>query len=186
MHLINLFQTDSFYFPSSYSKQNSTSFYYNNYYYGKNSDKNSKLKLNKILSNIIEEEEKSKAAGPVNNSLISEEEMSRNKRGKPYSHFFMQSIKYGSNYLQSIFNDKKKAMYFHFLKSLKKIKNEAFLRGLINQKKNQTLNQSNNDEKDKNNYSEDNSSSVILYNANDNFNMDNNYLENKNNDKKKI
>ena len=189
-HLINSFQTDSIYIHSLYSKQN-TNYYYNNYYYGNKNNKNNKLKLHKILSSIIEEEEKSKAAGSINNSLLSEEDINKGKNGNNYSHFFIQSIKYVSNYLQSIFDDKKKDMYFQFIKTLKKIKNESFLRGLINQKKYQTLNKLKDDEKDKskienNNYSEDNSSSVILYNANDNFNMDNNnnYLENKNQNQK--
>ena len=61
-------------------------------------------------------------------------------------------------------------MYFQFLKILKKIKNESFLRGLINQKKYQNLTKLKEEEKDTqndNNKSED----IILYN-NDNFNKD--------------
>ena len=53
-HMLNAFQTDSLYFPASKPK---------NYYSNKNS------KLQKILSSIMEEEEKSKAAGSVNNSV---------------------------------------------------------------------------------------------------------------------
>ena len=164
-HLINSFKTDSIYVPSLYPSRKNRNYYYDKYFYGNKNDKNNKLKLHQILSSIIEEEEKSKAAGSINNSFLSEEETS--KIGNNYSHFFIQSIKYVSNYLQNIFDDKKKDMYFQFLKILKKIKNESFLRGLINQKKFQTLTKLKEDEKD--NQSENNNSEdIILYNNNDN------------------
>ena len=54
--------------------------------------------------------------------------------------FYIQSIKYVTNFLQSILDDKKKDICFDFFKTLKRIKNEAFLKGLINQKKMQFLN----------------------------------------------
>ena len=55
-HLLNIFQTDSIFSPAPiYKKKN------------KNKNKN-KILLNNILSSIIEEEEKSKIAGSVNNS----------------------------------------------------------------------------------------------------------------------
>ena len=171
-NLLNCFQTDSIFLPSLFSIQR-TNFYYNNYYYGNKFDKNNKYKLQKILTSIIEEEEKSKAAGSINNSYISEEGI--NKNGITYSHFYIQSIKYVSNFLQSIFDDKKRDMYFQFLKILKKIKNESFLRGLIIQKKSQNINKLKDDD---NNTSED----VILYNANDNIN----FLGFKSNDRKEI
>ena len=178
IHLINSFQTDSIYYPPLYPKQ-LTQFYYNNYFYGNKNNKNNKIKLHKILSSIIEEEEKSKAAGSINNSCFSDEDMSKN--GNNYSHFFIQSIKYVSNFLQSIFDDKKKDFYFQFIKILKKIKNEAFLRGLMNQKKLSSLN------KTKDNDS-NNSQNVILYNDNyndnDNDNDDISNLDSKNNDEK--
>ena len=88
------------------------------------------------MSSIIEEEEKSKAAGSVNNSIISDED-NYNKRN--FSNFFIQSIKYITNFLQNIFDDKKKAIFFQFFKILKKIKNDSFLKGLINQKKLQAI-----------------------------------------------
>ena len=161
LHLFNPFQTDSIYFPSLYQRHNRN--YYEKYYYGNQNGKNNKLKLHQILSSIIEEEEKSKAAGSINNSLLSEES---NKNGNNYSHFFIQSVKYVSNYLQSIFDDKKKDIYFQFLKILKKIKNESFLRGLINQKKYQTLNKLKEEEKESKT-EENNSEDIILYNDND-------------------
>ena len=175
IHLFNSFQTDSIYFPPLYPK-NITQFYYNNYYYGNKNNKNNKLKLHRILSSIIEEEERSKAAGSINNSYFSDEDMSKN--GNNYSHFFIQSIKYVSSFLQSIFDDKKKDLYFQFIKILKKIKNEAFLRGLMNQKKLNSLNKA----KDNN----DNSSSkdVILYKGNESYNHDNSNLDSKSNEKK--
>ena len=176
-HLLNLFQTDSIYLPASYPKKYN---YYSNYYYGNLNDKNNKLKLHKILSSIIEEEEKSKAAGSVNNSIISEEE---NCNGN-YSHFFIQSLKYVTNFLQCIFDDKKKDIFFQFFKILKRIKNESFLKGLINQKKYQTLNKlkDENEEENENNTSGD----VILYNVNDNFNADIDYFGSKSNDRRDI
>ena len=175
-HLLNIFQTDSFFLPSSYSQKYN---YYKNYYYGNSSDKN-KLKIHKILSSIIEEEEKSKAAGSINNSLFSDE---GNSNGN-YSHFFKQSIKYVTNFLQSIFDDKKKDILFQFFKILKRIKNDSFLKGLINQKKLQALNKikDENEEENENNTSGD----VLLYNANDNFNIDIDYLGSKSNDRKDI
>ena len=105
--MINLFQTDSIYLPAAYPKKYN---YYSNYYYGNSNDKNNKLKLHKILSSIIEEEEKSKAAGSVNNSIISEED---NCNGN-YSHFFIQSLKYVTNYLFLMI--KKKIYFSNFLK----------------------------------------------------------------------
>ena len=171
---INLFQTDSLFYPPLYPKQNIN--YYYNYYYGNKSDKYNKLKLHKILSSIIEEEEKSKAAGSINNSYLSDEELS--KKGNNYTHFFIQSIKYVSNFLQSIFDDKKKDMYFQFMKVLKKIKNEAFLRGLINQKKFQDLSKVKGEEKD-NTIDNNNSSEVIIYGSYDKDNTNNSISKSK-------
>ena len=178
---INLFQTDSIFYPPLYQKQNTN--YYYNYYFGNKNDKNNKIKLHKILSSIIEEEEKSKAAGSINNSYLSDEEI--NKNGNNYSNFFIQSIKYVSNFLQSIFDDKKKDMYFRFMKILKKIKNESFLKGLIDQKKFQTL-KIKYEEKDNGN-DNNNSSEIIIYNSKDKDDEKDN-SENKNNinDNKKI
>ena len=169
-----LLQTDSIYFPASRERN-----YYGNSYYYRNPDERNKLKFQKILSSIIEEEEKSKAAGSVNNSSISEEEIIKNGN---FTHFFIQSVKYLTSYLQSIFDDKKKDICFHFFKTMKKIKNEAFLKGLMNQKKFQTFNRLKDGEENENNTSGD----VILYNVNDNFNADINYFGSKNNDRKDI
>ena len=107
--------------------------------------------------------------------------MSKNGNNN-YSHFFIQSIKYVSNFLQTIFDDKKKDFYFQFIKILKKIKNESFLRGLINQKKFHTLNKT----KDFDKESDNNSQDVILYKANENYNVDNSNLESKSNDAKDL
>jgi hypothetical protein len=176
IRIFNCFQTDSIFIPPLFQTQK-TNFYYN--YYGNRYDKNNKLKLQKILSSIIEEEEKSKAAGSINNSYMSDDDISKN--GSNYSHFYIQSIKYVSNFLQSIFDDKRRDMYFQFLKLLKKIKNDSFLKGLINQKKFQTLNRLKDDGKEnENNISGD----VILYNAADNSNIDINYFCSKSIDRK--
>ena len=177
IHLFNSFQTDSIYVPSLYQKHN-RNYYYDKYYYGNKNDKNDKMKLHQILSCIIEEEEKSKAAGSINNSFLSEES---NKNGN-YSQFFIQSVKYVSNYLQNIFDDKKRDTYFQFLKILKKIKNESFLRGLINQKKFQTLHKLKGDEKDSKT-EENNSEDIILYN---NYDIDNSIKNKENNESMKI
>ena len=67
-----------------------------------------------------------------------------------------------------------------FFKTMKKIKNEAFLKGLMNQKKFQTFNRLKDEEENENNTSGD----VILYNVNDNFNADINYFGSKSNDRK--
>ena len=174
-HPLCLLQTDSIYFPASKERN----IYGNNYYYRNQDERNNKLKFQKILTSIIEEEEKSKAAGSVNNSSISEEEIIKNGN---FTHFFIQSVKYLTSYLQSIFDDKKKDICFHFFKTMKKIKNEAFLKGLMNQKKFQTFNRLKDEEENENNTSGD----VILYNVNDNFNADINYFGSKSNDRKDI
>ena len=174
-HPLCLLQTDSIYFPASRERN----YYGNSYYYRNPDERNNKLKFQKILSSIIEEEEKSKAAGSVNNSSISEEEIIKNGN---FTHFFIQSVKYLTSYLQSIFDDKKKDICFHFFKTMKKIKNEAFLKGLMNQKKFQTFNRLKDGEENENNTSGD----VILYNVNDNFNADINYFGSKSNDRKDI
>jgi hypothetical protein len=127
----------------------------------------------------MEEEEKSKAAGSVNNSVISEEEICKNGN---YSHFFIQSVKYVTNFLQSVINDKKKDLSFQFFKILKRIKNEAFIKGLMNQKNFQSLSKLKDDEENENNTSGE----IILYNVNDNFNVDINYFGSKSNDRKDI
>ena len=112
---------------------------------------------------------------------MSDDDISKN--GSNYSHFYIQSIKYVSNFLQSIFDDKRRDMYFQFLKLLKKIKNDSFLKGLINQKKFQTLNRLKDDGKEnENNISGD----VILYNAADNSNTDINYFCSKSIDRKDL
>ena len=146
INLLKYFHIDSFYIPASYQKLIPSNIYYKNYCLGNKILNSNKMKFNKILSSIIEEEEKSKAAGSVNNSLSSDEETNKNKNN--YSHYFIQSIKYISNLLQSIFDDKKKDSFNKFFKILKKIKNEAFLQGIINEKNYETLNKIKNEEKD--------------------------------------
>ena len=163
-HLLIIFQTDTIYIPQAYSSilEKRSDNYKRDKFYKNMNDKNHQYKLNKILSSIIEEEEKSKAAGSVNNSVLSEED---NLKNGNFSYFFIQSIIYFIGFLHSIFSDKKKALYFHFFKILKKIKNESFLKGLISQKMTQTLNKLKEEEKkDKNNTFDD----VLLYNINDN------------------
>ena len=76
--------------------------------------------------------------------MASDEDLNDNNN---YSHFFIKSLKYFSNLLQNIFDEKKKDFYHKFFRILKKIKNEAFLQGLLNEKKTQTFNQSKNEEK---------------------------------------
>ena len=131
-------------------------------------DKNNHNKMNKILSSIIEEEERSKAAGSMNNSINSEDE---NLKNGNYTYFFIQSIKYFIDFLQSIFNDKKKTYYFQFFKHLKKIKNDSYLKGLISQKKIQTLNKIKED-KDNSENKNNTSGDILLYNINDNLDFD--------------
>ena len=76
-NLLILFQSDSIYIPSTYPQKNNL--YQNNSKYYKNmNDKNNHNKMNKILSSIIEEEERSKAAGSMNNSINSEDENLKN------------------------------------------------------------------------------------------------------------
>ena len=168
--ILNSFHTDSIYCPAIYPRK-----YYSNYFYGSH---NSKLKLHNILSSIIEEEEKSKAAGSVNNSILSEEE--NHKNGNYNS---KQIVKYVTTFLQSFLDDKKKDKYFQFFKTLKRIKNEAFLKGLINQKKNQgfkIIKQDKDNDNEEENENENNTSGdVIIYNVNDNFNSDINYFGSK-------
>ena len=146
INLLKYFHIDSFYIPASYQKLIPSNIYYKNYCLGNKILNSNKMKFNKILSSMIEEEEKSKAAGSVNNSLSSDEETNKNKNN--YSHYFIQSIKYISNLLQSIFDDKKKDSFNKFFKILKRIKNEAFLQGIINEKNSETLNKTKNEEKD--------------------------------------
>ena len=170
-HILIIFQTDSIYLPASYPSisEQRNNVYNKNKFYKNMNDKNH---LNKILSSIIEEEEKSKAAGSVNNSIsiISDEE---NLKNGNYSYFFIQSIKYFIGFLNSILSDKKKTLYFSFFKILKRIKNESFLKGLINQKKTQSLKRlKEEDNKEKNNTSGD----VILYNVNDKLDLDINFF----------
>ena len=166
-NLLILFQSDSIYIPSAYPQKNNL--YQNNSKYYKNmNDKNNHNKMNKILSSIIEEEERSKAAGSMNNSINSEDE---NLKNGNYTYFFIQSIKYFIDFLQSIFNDKKKTYYFQFFKHLKKIKNDSYLKGLISQKKIQTLNKIKED-KDNSENKNNTSGDILLYNINDNLDFD--------------
>ena len=159
-HLLNIFQTDSFFLPSSISKK-------------KNKNKN-KILLHNILSSIIEEEEKSKICGSVNNSDISEED---NYNGN-YNNIYIQSIKYITNLLQSIFNEKERDIVFKAFKILKRIKNDAFLKGLINQKKLKKL-------KDENNTST--SKDIKFFSPTNNLYANNNYcFSSKSNDRKDI
>jgi hypothetical protein len=87
-----------------------------------------------------------------------------------------------TNFLQSVINDKKKDLSFQFFKILKRIKNEAFLKGLMNQKNFQSVSKLKDDEENENNTSGE----IILYNVNDNFNVDINYFGSKSNDRKDI
>ena len=155
-HLLVIFQTDSVYIPASYrSKQRNDRI---DKFYRSLNDKNQQNRMNKILSSIIEEEEKSKAAGSVNNSIISDEEKLKNGN---YSYFFIQSIKYFIGFLHSILSDKKKFLYFSFFKILKKIKNDSYLKGLIIQKKTQTFNKLK-EENEENKENKNNTSGDVL------------------------
>ena len=170
-HLLILFQSDSIYIPRAYPSKNNNIYQNSNKFYKNMNDKNHQNKMNKILSSIIEEEEKSKAAGSMNNSINSEDE---NLKNGNYTYFFIQSIKYFIDFLQSIFNDKKKTYYFQFFKYLKKIKNDSYLKGLISQKKIQALNKIKEDKEDKENKENiiNTSGDVILYNVNDELDID--------------
>ena len=150
--LLNYFQIDSFFIPAEYQKIIPSNIYYKNFCSGNRF--NNRTKFQKILSSIKEEEEKSKAAGSVgsfDNSSISDE---GNKKNNKYSNYFTQSIKYFSNLLESIFDDKKKDSFYKFFKILKKIKNESLLKGIIIEKKYEILNKTKNEEKENedNNY----------------------------------
>ena len=105
---------------------NKTNFYLKNY---------NKNKINKILTSIIEEEEKSRAPNSINNSIISDDD------NRNYNNYFNQSIKYITNYLQNILDDKKRGYAYILIKALKKIKNNSFLNTLITQKKFCVLNE---------------------------------------------
>ena len=175
-YLLNIFQTDTLFYPAlnpSLVEQKNL-FYKSNKLYKNMNDKNHQIKMNKILSSIIEEEERSKAGYSINNSVLSDEERLKNEN---YSYFFIQSLKYFINFLQSIFNYKKKSLYFSFFKNLQKIQNDFFIKGLIEQKKNQNQSQTMKIIKevidDKDNYKN---------NENDieNMNMDFNYIKEKN------
>jgi hypothetical protein len=87
-----------------------------------------------------------------------------------------------TNFLQNVINDKKKDLSFQFFKILKRIKNDAFIKGLMNQKNFQSLSKLKDDEENENNTSGE----IILYNVNDNFNVDINYFGSKSNDRKDI
>ena len=180
-HQLFIFQTDLIFLPQAYPSMNEqkNDLYKNEKSYKNVNDKNHQNKMNKILSSIIEEEERSKAAGSMNGSIISDEE---NLINGNHSYFFIQSIKYFINFLYSIISDKKKTLYFQFFKELKKIKNNSFIKGLISQKKSQcSIKSKEKDYKEKNNTSGD----IILYNINDNIDIDINCfnevkIENKN------
>ena len=173
-HLLIIFQTDAIYLPASYPSisEQRNDLYKSNKYYKNMNDKNHQNKMNKVLSSIIEEEEKSKAPGSVNNSIsiFSDEEYIKNGN---YSYFFIQSIKYFISFLNSILSDKKKVLYFSFFKTLKKIKNDSFLKGLMDQKKTQSLNRIKEDENKSN---INTSGDIILYSVNDNLDVDINYF----------
>ena len=174
-YLLKYFHLDSFYIPALYQKRDSSNIYYKNYCNG-SLIRNNKLKYNKILSSIIEEEEKSKAALSINNSLLSDEEFNKNLDN--YSQYFIQSIKYIINLLQNIFDDKKHYFYYIFFKVLKKIKNEAFLQGLLIQKKCQTITVVKNEKKEDNDENEDNIvlSKKIIKSENKNFHTKKSFL----------
>ena len=173
--MLKYFHLDSFYIPALYQKRDSSNIYYKNYCNG-SLIRNNKLKYNKILSSIIEEEEKSKAALSINNSLLSDEEFNKNLDN--YSQYFIQSIKYIINLLQNIFDDKKHYFYYIFFKVLKKIKNEAFLQGLLIQKKCQTITVVKNEKKEDNDENEDNIvlSKKIIKSENKNFRTKKSFL----------
>ena len=154
-NILKYFHIDSLTIKGIYPKKTMLNIYYKNYCYG---NRDNKIKFNKILSSIMEEEEKSKAAGSINNSTISDEENSKTTNN--FSHFFTRSLKYFSDLIQSIFDDKKKGFYHKFFKILKKIKNEAFLQGLITEKKYQTLNHSKNEGKEEEKENENEKGSI--------------------------
>ena len=140
-YILIIFQTDSIFIPSlnSLFKDQRYDLYKQDKFYKNMNDKNYQYKMNKILTSIKEEEERSKVAGSLNNSIsiISDEENFKNGH---YSYYFLQSIKFTICLLHSIIGDKKKSLYFQFFKILKKIKNDSYLKGLIIQKKNQIEN----------------------------------------------
>ena len=182
-YVLIIFQTDSLYIPSMYPsiKDQRYNIYKSDKFYKNMNDKNHKM--NKILSSIIEEEEKSKVAGSLNNSIsiISDED---NLKNGNYSYYFLQSIKFIICLLHSIISDKKKTLYFQFFKILKKIKNDSFLKGLIIQKKTQNIDKKREVEKNKEKINT--SGDILLYNINDDLDEDINYFKEEKDENKNI
>ena len=114
-YVLIIFQTDSIYIPPMYPsiKDQRYNLYKSDKFYKNMNDKNHKM--NKILSSIIEEEEKSKVAGSLNNSIsiISDED---NLKNGNFSYYFLQSIKFIICLLHSIISDKKRLCISNFSK----------------------------------------------------------------------
>ena len=113
-----------------------------------NSNKSSKKENNKtniylhqILTSIIEEDEKSKANPSMNNSnsvdsVISEEESEKHNTNQNNSNNNMLThniVIYLTNILQNLYDDNKKMILYSFMKNLKKIQNQLYLKSSLMQ-----------------------------------------------------
>ena len=104
-------------------------------------NRNNNRYLKEILSSIIEEDEKSKANPSINNSnsAISEEDIEKHKSNheKKYDlnkkSFTNNLIIYLTNILQNLYDDNKKMILYLFMRNLKKIQNQLYLKNSLNQ-----------------------------------------------------
>ena len=97
--------------------------------------------LHQILTSIIEEDEKSKANPSMNNSnsdnsVISEEESEKHNTNANNSNnnvFTNNIVIYLTNILQNLYDDNKKMILYTFMKNLKKIQNQLYLKSSLMQ-----------------------------------------------------
>ena len=156
-----------------------------------NSIKNKNLKSNKnnnylhqILSSIIEEDEKSKANPSLENSVISEEDSEKkdtsNNNINNNNNLTKNKIIYLKNILQNLFDDNKKTILYIFMRNLKKIHNQIYLKNSLIQYnsiiKNQSRDNSNNDRDTNNN----NENQILTCNGGNEVELNNNIVEENN------
>ena len=126
--------------------------------------KNSRY-LQQILTSIIEEDEKSKANLSINNSnsVVSEEDSDKNETTSynniESSNFTHNIVIYLTNILQNIYDDNKKMILYIFMKNLKRIQNQLYLKNSLMKFNFMLKNETNN----YNNYTND--SHEIVYNG---------------------
>ena len=145
-------------------------------------EKNNNRYLHQILSSIIEEDEKSKANPSVNNSNseISEEESEKNNTNannntdnipKINNKMFTNNIvRYLTNILQNLYDDNKKMILYMFMRNLKKIQNQLYLKNSLIQ-----FSSFNRNEINKNTYTENSSNEhkIIASNGADKLELNN-------------